>query len=442
MNGHGSCYDSPPMTRQAAAVVTLVLTMSAPALAGTLSNGSLKNGSLKNGSLKNGPEIGAIRVTGASASGVTGNGYPVSGAPASVWMAGTRPMASLLGKGSCAHHEGSEGIALPPSCSPCSAAVNASDPYCGTTYWDQQCADEATSWCTFQLGAGSRVNGVGSDGSTIPLEFTASTQGASSYWNGYKWINHSDVHYYSVYAALAHAPNVEGVPLDRSVSKCVSYVCDRDSYCCNSWWDGACVNESILWCGPRAADDHGEPVCGYATQTGSTQYPGGGSGTPRKAIMLAGVWRTTSGGYKGDGGKYASTSQLTLACQTSGAIGKCVDAGFKPWLSASHDKAHQACVRMVRGDYCGDGTSWTQEGRIIDVQDRLVNVQRLTNPGWGIDASWDVDGAVVGSYPRAGGSFATYMWSKPYCSISLPEQLEFHSLWNYEITGQLRDHYY
>lgn len=51
-----------------------------------------------------------------------------------------------------------------------------------------------------------------------------------------------------------------------------------------------------------------------------------------------------------------------------GGIAKCVDMGYKPWTSAA-DELHQACVRMVRADFCGDGVPFTVDGTAIDVQD-------------------------------------------------------------------------
>jgi hypothetical protein len=54
---------------------------------------------------------------------------------------------------------------------------------------------------------------------------------------------------------------------------------------------------------------------------------------------------------------------------------------------------HQACVRMVRADYCGDGTSHTQVGTEIDVYDTFkIESADETVPG-SLEAEWGVDGA-------------------------------------------------
>src|SRR5207302_1954997 len=47
--------------------------------------------------------------------------------------------------------------------------------------------------------------------------------------------------------------------------------------------------------------------------------------------------------------------------------------------------------RMIRADYCGDGTSWTVNGRRINVYDGL-GVQTDT-ASWSFEAEWDAHGA-------------------------------------------------
>lgn len=47
---------------------------------------------------------------------------------------------------------------------------------------------------------------------------------------------------------------------------------------------------------------------------------------------------------------------------------------------------------MVRADYCGDGTSYTQNGTPIDLYDGLI-LQVDTEPGWLVDAEWGTAGA-------------------------------------------------
>ncbi|PCC69042.1 hypothetical protein SAMN02745121_05625 [Nannocystis exedens] len=63
-----------------------------------------------------------------------------------------------------------------------------------------------------------------------------------------------------------------------------------------------------------------------------------------RAMPLAGTWT-------GDGRHEAAEGAFNVTC-TSGAIGKCVRFGYKPWATARDGSNlwdyHQACVRMVR----------------------------------------------------------------------------------------------
>ena len=56
---------------------------------------------------------------------------------------------------------------------------------------------------------------------------------------------------------------------------------------------------------------------------------------------------------------------VQLTC-TSGAIGKCIRFGYPPSRAA----LHQSCIRMVRADYGGDGSTATRDGTRIEFCDR------------------------------------------------------------------------
>ena len=43
---------------------------------------------------------------------------------------------------------------------------------------------------------------------------------------------------------------------------------------------------------------------------------------------------------------------------------------------------HQACTRMARADYCGDGTSHTQDGTWIEYYDKLIKVKPEVGTGY------------------------------------------------------------
>jgi hypothetical protein len=108
-----------------------------------------------------------------------------------------------------------------------------------------------------------------------------------------------------------------------------------------------------------------------------------------KAIPLSGKWDNR--------GNYIDDETITWAC-TNGALAKCVRWGYKPWKTIDRQSLrnfHQACTRMVRADYCGDGVSHTKNGTPIDVYDRLKIQQQVENTGMSFEAAWNGNGAVA-----------------------------------------------
>ncbi len=127
------------------------------------------------------------------------------------------------------------------------------------------------------------------------------------------------------------------------------------------------------------------------------------NGQPVPAIPLVNHWDMQTGERIDD------PDIVTFACR-GGALAKCVDWGYRPWATAkrcdpvtqvcadvSLREYHQACTRMVRADYCGDGTPHTVNGTLIDVYDPLdpgIQVEASADhPLWGVEAEWGPDGA-------------------------------------------------
>ena len=107
-----------------------------------------------------------------------------------------------------------------------------------------------------------------------------------------------------------------------------------------------------------------------------------------KAIPLSGSWDRT--------GKHHENGRITFAC-TNGVLAKCVRFGYKPWKTVqgrSLRDFHQACTRMVRADYCGNGRAHTKDGTAIDIYDRLSIQTRTPQSGMILEAAWSPDGAV------------------------------------------------
>jgi hypothetical protein len=94
-----------------------------------------------------------------------------------------------------------------------------------------------------------------------------------------------------------------------------------------------------------------------------------------------------------------------LVC-TSGAQGKCVRFGYHPWQIAPNGGPMRdyfnACVRLLRADYCGDGRGWTRDGTLVDIWDDY-GIQTLDgggDPAFSFEAGWRADGAVCAAHSR------------------------------------------
>ncbi len=90
-------------------------------------------------------------------------------------------------------------------------------------------------------------------------------------------------------------------------------------------------------------------------------------------------------------------------------LAHCVVAGYKPWRHAesclgddceriSLQDHHQACTRMLRADYCGDGTANTEDEVEISAFDALGI--RMDSETWTPEAEWTPEGANCVNTPR------------------------------------------
>jgi hypothetical protein len=126
----------------------------------------------------------------------------------------------------------------------------------------------------------------------------------------------------------------------------------------------------------------------YQGDTGWTTLCGVDAlGAPILALAVPGVWNTQSG-VAGGGAYTASATQFTLACRAK-TIAKCVELGYKTWKGNTSQLT--SCVRLLRGDYCGDGTPGTVTGTAVNLYDN-VGIQADT-VAWVIDAEWTPNGA-------------------------------------------------
>ena len=164
--------------------------------------------------------------------------------------------------------------------------------------------------------------------------------------------------------------------------------------------DGAASELLVQDIAPDPADPSGatllyqllsrDPVTGAAG--GACQADASGDA---RALPLAGTW-DESGAF------HDSASTFSFAC-VKGVLAKCARWGYKPWqvlAGRSLRDYHQACTRMARADYCGDGSSATQDGTVVDIYDDLHIQERAPGGGLLFDAAWTTGGAYCISKER------------------------------------------
>jgi hypothetical protein len=76
------------------------------------------------------------------------------------------------------------------------------------------------------------------------------------------------------------------------------------------------------------------------------------------------------------------------------ARGKCVRFGYPPWAGDAMRDVYNACVRMVRADYCGDGEGTTRNGTLIDHYDAEGIEESAHDSRFEFEAGWTAAGAV------------------------------------------------
>ncbi|CAN5333887.1 hypothetical protein BH11MYX1_BH11MYX1_46860 [soil metagenome] len=108
---------------------------------------------------------------------------------------------------------------------------------------------------------------------------------------------------------------------------------------------------------------------------------------PILAITVPGVWNTQAG-VAGGGAYTPRSTNFTIACRAK-TIAKCVELGYKTWKGLTPQLT--SCVRLLRADYCGNGTPNTLDGQTLNLYDK-VGVQADTEL-WTPEAEWTPDGA-------------------------------------------------
>ena len=166
------------------------------------------------------------------------------------------------------------------------------------------------------------------------------------------------------------------------------------------------------------------------------------AGAPVPMVPVVGSYWDLDTGNRVDNEK-----TMTMGC-VSGAIGKCVRIGYRNWATGTSCKGwerdrdkkkdnceqvplkdhHQACTRMIRADYCGNGQPHTLNGTLISVMDYLQPVILLDEDKWQIEARWTPTGAICLTEPRH-----PELWTDGGCKDSKGKLTPFRKCEPYEV---------
>jgi hypothetical protein len=97
---------------------------------------------------------------------------------------------------------------------------------------------------------------------------------------------------------------------------------------------------------------------------------------------------------RGDGAMEPTEPAVFELVCTAGARGKCVRFGYLPWTGEAMRDVYNACVRMVRADYCGEGEGTARNGTLIDHYDAADIEESAHDPRFEFEAGWTAAGAV------------------------------------------------
>jgi hypothetical protein len=117
----------------------------------------------------------------------------------------------------------------------------------------------------------------------------------------------------------------------------------------------------------------------YATTTGTWSPLCAGA---NEAILFPGTWNATTVRHQND------DNLFSVSCRGA-TFAKCTELGYKG--DSLLDTYHQACIRALRADYCGDGQSHTVTGTRINVYDKLG--RQIDTESWTLEALWTPSGA-------------------------------------------------
>ena len=114
----------------------------------------------------------------------------------------------------------------------------------------------------------------------------------------------------------------------------------------------------------------------------------------------------------------AAPGGFSITC-SSGALGKCLTAGYAPWRQDAAGRSlaayHRACLHMMRAAYGGGARAWTRTGMRVEIyDDGGVNPDDRPSQ-MPFEAGWNEHGAVCIAHPRVpeNGSLAAILSELP-----------------------------
>jgi hypothetical protein len=134
-----------------------------------------------------------------------------------------------------------------------------------------------------------------------------------------------------------------------------------------------------------------------------------------RAIALASVWDES-------GARREVADAFSFACPRS-VLARCVDWGYKPWQTHKEQPLtdyHQACTRMVRADYCGNGKSHARAGQSLEIYDELGIKSADAKSPQPFEAAWTPDGAYCVNRLRPGNPVSSLLKECPGRFIAEP----------------------
>ena len=158
------------------------------------------------------------------------------------------------GGGGCSHGVCEEGDALDPACSPCATAICNEDAFCCQTAWDSICVGLVVEECDGDCGDGDCPHSPCQQGGALPDDCSpcvTSVCDADSFccetdWDGLCVDQAVDLCAECTGGGCAHDECQTGGPLEEDCSPCAMAVCADDSFCCTNNWDSFCVEAAEM----------------------------------------------------------------------------------------------------------------------------------------------------------------------------------------------------